>query len=58
MANFIKINENDNVAVALDVIPENTAVNVAGSDEKRRDFISAAVGMYPQASAENGYEKV
>ncbi len=32
MANFIKINENDNVAVALDVIPENTAVNVAGSD--------------------------
>ena len=32
MANFIKINENDNVAVALDVIPENTTVNVAGSD--------------------------
>ena len=32
MANFIKINENDNVAVALDVIPENTIVNVAGSD--------------------------
>lgn len=32
MANFIKINENDNVAVALDVIPENTTVNVAGTD--------------------------
>ncbi len=32
MANFIKINENDNVAVALDVIPENTTVTVAGSD--------------------------
>ncbi len=32
MANFIKINENDNVPVALAVIPENTAVNVAGSD--------------------------
>ena len=32
MANFIKINENDNVAVALDVIPENTTVNVAGND--------------------------
>ncbi len=32
MANFIKINENDNVAVALDVLPENTTVNVAGSD--------------------------
>lgn len=32
MADFIKINENDNVAVALDVIPENTTVNVAGSD--------------------------
>lgn len=28
MANFIKINENDNVAVALDVIPENTTVDV------------------------------
>lgn len=32
MANFIKINENDNVAVALEVIPENTTVNVAGTD--------------------------
>lgn len=32
MANFIKINENDNVAVALDIIPENTTVNVAGTD--------------------------
>ncbi len=28
MANFIKINENDNVAVALDIIPENTTVDV------------------------------
>lgn len=28
MANFIKINDNDNVAVALDVIPENTTVDV------------------------------
>lgn len=32
MANFIKINENDNVAVALEVIPENTTVNVGGTD--------------------------
>ena len=31
MANFIKINENDNVAVALDVIAENTTLNVAGT---------------------------
>lgn len=30
MANFIKINENDNVAVALEVIPENTTVTVGG----------------------------
>lgn len=32
MANFIKINENDNVAVALEVIPEHTTVNVSGTD--------------------------
>ncbi len=32
MANFIKINENDNVAVALDVIAANTTLNVAGSE--------------------------
>lgn len=32
MANFIKINENDNVAVALEVIPENTTVSVDGTD--------------------------
>jgi altronate hydrolase len=30
MANFIKINENDNVAVALEVIPESTTVTVGG----------------------------
>lgn len=30
MANLIKINENDNVAVALEVIPANTTVNVNG----------------------------
>jgi altronate hydrolase len=30
MANFIKINENDNVAVALEAIPENTTVTVGG----------------------------
>ncbi|MDE7416399.1 MAG: altronate dehydratase family protein [Lachnospiraceae bacterium] len=32
MANFIKINENDNVAVALEVIPADTTVNVGGVD--------------------------
>lgn len=32
MANFIKIHENDNVAVALDVIPSGTTVNVDGAD--------------------------
>ncbi|MDE6054951.1 MAG: altronate dehydratase family protein [Lachnospiraceae bacterium] len=32
MANFIKINENDNVAVALEVIPADTTVNVDGAD--------------------------
>jgi len=32
MANFIKINENDNVAVALEVIPAGTTVNVGGTD--------------------------
>lgn len=32
MANFIKINENDNVAVALEVIPAGTTVNVDGAD--------------------------
>ncbi|MDE7323954.1 MAG: altronate dehydratase family protein [Lachnospiraceae bacterium] len=32
MVNFIKINENDNVAVALEVIPENTTVNVGETD--------------------------
>jgi altronate hydrolase len=32
MANFIKINENDNVAVALDVIPENTTVTVGATE--------------------------
>lgn len=32
MANFIKINENDNVAVALEVIPAGTTVSVGGSD--------------------------
>jgi altronate hydrolase len=32
MANFIKINENDNVAVALEVIPEGTTVTVGGVD--------------------------
>ncbi len=32
MANFIKINANDNVAVALEVIPENTTVSVGGTD--------------------------
>jgi altronate hydrolase len=32
MANFIKINENDNVAVALEVIPENTTVTVSGTE--------------------------
>lgn len=32
MANFIKINENDNVAVALEVIPENTTVNVGETE--------------------------
>lgn len=32
MAKFIKINENDNVAVALEVIPENTTINVGGAD--------------------------
>ena len=32
MADFIKINENDNVAVALEVIPEHTALNVGGTD--------------------------
>jgi len=32
MANFIKIHENDNVAVALDVIPSGTTVNVGGAD--------------------------
>ncbi|MCD8038719.1 MAG: altronate dehydratase family protein [Lachnospiraceae bacterium] len=31
MANFIKINENDNVAVALEVIPENTTLDVSGT---------------------------
>jgi altronate hydrolase len=30
MANFIKINENDNVAVALEVIPAGTTVTVGG----------------------------
>lgn len=30
MANYIKINENDNVAVALEVIPANETLNVAG----------------------------
>lgn len=32
MANFIKINENDNVAVALEVIPENTTVSVGETE--------------------------
>jgi altronate hydrolase len=32
MSNFIKINENDNVAVALDVIPEGTTVTVGDID--------------------------
>jgi altronate hydrolase len=32
MANFIKINENDNVAVALEVIPENTTVTVGATE--------------------------
>ncbi len=32
MANFIKINENDNVAVALETIPAGTVLNVAGTD--------------------------
>lgn len=32
MANFIKINENDNVAVALEVIPAGATVNVGGAD--------------------------
>lgn len=32
MANFIKINENDNVAVALEVIPAGTTVSVGGTD--------------------------
>lgn len=32
MANFIKINENDNVAVALEVIPVGTTVSVGGTD--------------------------
>lgn len=32
MANFIKINENDNVAVALETIPENTTVSVDGAE--------------------------
>ena len=32
MANFIKINENDNVAVALDAIAANTALCVAGEE--------------------------
>ena len=32
MADFIKINENDNVAVALEVIPEHTTLNVGGTD--------------------------
>lgn len=32
MANFIKINENDNVAVALDAIAANTTLNVAGEE--------------------------
>ena len=30
MANFIKINENDNVAVALEAIPAGTMVSVGG----------------------------
>ncbi len=32
MADFIKINENDNVAVALEGIPEHTTLNVGGTD--------------------------
>ncbi len=32
MADFIKINENDNVAVALEVIPADTVVNVGGTE--------------------------
>ena len=32
MANYIKINENDNVAVALEVIPAHETLNVAGVD--------------------------
>ncbi len=32
MTNFIKINENDNVAVALEVISAGTTVNVGGAD--------------------------
>lgn len=32
MVNFIKINENDNVAVALEVIPAGTTVSVGGTD--------------------------
>lgn len=32
MANFIKINENDNVAVALDVLPANTTVRVGDAE--------------------------
>lgn len=32
MANFIKINENDNVAVALEVIAAGTTVSVGGTD--------------------------
>lgn len=32
MANFIKINQNDNVAVALDVIPEHTTLHVGSAE--------------------------
>ena len=32
MADFIKINENDNVAVALELIPADTALNVGGTE--------------------------
>lgn len=32
MANFIKINENDNVAVALEVLPANTTVRVGDAE--------------------------
>ncbi len=32
MTDFIKITENDNVAVALKVIPADTTVNVGGTE--------------------------